>query len=34
MVAQEIGLEAERSLRSKVWPRVVVEEQFLGLLAA
>ena len=35
VVAQEIGLEAERSLRSKVWPRVVVEEeQFLGLLAA
>ena len=34
VVAQEIGLEAERSLQSKVWPRVVVEEQFLGLLAA
>ena len=34
VVAQEIGLEAEWSLQSKVWPRVVVEEQFLGLLAA
>ena len=32
---QEIGRAAARSLRSKVWPRVVVEEeQFLGLLAA
>ena len=34
VVAQEIGLEAERSLQSKVWLRMVVEEQFLGLLAA